>query len=138
MNPIRSLTAVLGSVLVFALLDNLLELSVVHVLARGPVTDLVAYYAARNQPLGLAAKLLYTPFIGVLAGYTCAKFADRYELAHTVAAAALLASTLGYGFTRGEFAPMTPVWMRIVLVVLAPAGIAAGGFIRARAAQLQS
>ena len=138
MNPLRSLTAVLGSVLVFALMDNLLELSVVHVLARGPVSDLIAYYAARNQPLGLAAKLLYTPFIGILAGYTCAKFAGKHELAHTAAAAALLVTTLGYGFTKGEFASMTPVWMRIALIVLAPAGIAAGGYIRARAAQLES
>jgi hypothetical protein len=133
MNPARTLTAVLGSVLVFRLLDYVLELSVV-----GPVADTVAYYAARNQPFVLGARLLYTPFIGVLAGYTCAKFAGKYELAHTAAAAALLVTMMGYGFTKEPGAQMTPTWIRIALIVLAPAGIGLGGYIRARAAQLQS
>ena len=138
MNPVRSVAAVLGGVLLFALMDNLLEFSIVHVLAHGPVTDLVAYYAARNQPLGLAAKVIYTPFIGILAGYTTAKIAGRYEIAHTAAAAALLVSELVYGFTRGEFAAMTPTWLRVALLVITPAAIALGGFVRARAAQLQA
>lgn len=137
MNPLRSVAAVLAGVLVFALMDNVLEFSIVHVLARGPVTDLVAYYAARNQPLGLAAKLTYTPFIGILAGYLTAKIAGRYEVAHTAAAAVLLVSELGYGFTKGQFASMTPVWMRVALIVITPVAIALGGFVRARAAQLE-
>lgn len=137
LNPLRSVGAVFVGIALFALMDNILEFSIVHVLAHGPVNDLNAYFAVRNQPLGLAAKLTYTPFIAILAGYTTAKIAGRHEIAHTAGAAALLVSELGYGFTKGPFASMTPVWMRAALLVLTPAAIALGGFVRARAAQLE-
>jgi hypothetical protein len=44
-------------------------------------------------------------------------------------------AALIYGFTAGEYAAYTPIWMRIALIGLTGPAMLAGGMIRHRAAR---
>jgi hypothetical protein len=52
---------------------------------------------------------------------------------HAAAAALLQTAALIWGFTAGEYASYTPLWMRLALVLLMGPAIMAGAAIRARA-----
>jgi hypothetical protein len=55
---------------------------------------------------------------------------------HGALAAAVQTTALIWGFTAGEFASFTPVWMRIALVVVTGPAMLAGAWVRAQAAQI--
>jgi hypothetical protein len=55
MSPSRSILAVLGGFVVFQVLTQLLELTLVAVVAVGPPADEAAYLAVRNRPGVLVA-----------------------------------------------------------------------------------
>ncbi len=133
-NPIRSIIAVLGGIGIISLVTEVLEFTLVRAAAGGPIADMTAYFAVRNRPAILAAKLAYTPLAALLGGYMTAKVAASRELPHVLAAAAIQTVALAWGFTTGEYAPFTPVWMRVALVLLTGPAMVAGGAVRARAA----
>ncbi|OFW35152.1 MAG: hypothetical protein A3F70_10605 [Acidobacteria bacterium RIFCSPLOWO2_12_FULL_67_14] len=134
LNPVRSIIAVLGGIGLISLVTEVLEFTLVRAVAGGPMADMTAYFAVRNRPAILAAKLAYTPLAAVLGGYMTAKVAAGRELPHAVVAATVQTMALIWGVTAGAYAPFTPVWMRAALVLLTGPGMVAGGAIRARAA----
>jgi hypothetical protein len=94
------------------------------------------YFQVRNRPSILAAGVVYNSIAAVLGGYVVAKIAGVEEMAHARVAAIVQTAALIYGFTVGEYAHFTPVWMRVVLVGLMGPAMLAGASIRARAARL--
>jgi hypothetical protein len=136
-NPIRSLGAVLGGLGVISLVVEALEFSLVTAASGGRVTDMGEYFAVRNQTGILAAKLVYNTVAAVLGGYVTARVAMADEMRHAAAAAAAQTAALVWGFTAGEFASYTPIWMRIALVILMGPAMMVGAAVRARAAREQ-
>src|SRR5262245_22665641 len=131
--PIRSIIAVLGGIGLFALVTETLEFTLVTAVAGGSISDMAAYFAVRNRPVILAAKLLYNTLAAILAGYMTAKIAGRGELLHAVVVAVVQTIALVWGFTAGEYASFTPVWMRVALVLTTGPAMVLGGSIRAKA-----
>jgi hypothetical protein len=135
---IRSIIAVLGGIGLLSIVVEVLEFTLVSAVAGAPPTDLPGYFAVRNQPAILAAKLGYNSVGAVLGGYLTARVAGRQEMAHGGIAAIVQTAALIYGFTVGEFAGFTPVWMRIALVLVTGPAMLLGASIRARAARRTS
>ena len=135
MDVIRSIIAVLGGIGLLSIVVEVLEFTLVTAVAGGPPTDLPAYFAVRNQPAILAAKVGYNSVGAVLGGYLTARVARGQEMAHGWVAAIVQTAALIYGFTIGEFAAFTPIWMRIALVLLTGPAMLLGASIRARAAR---
>jgi hypothetical protein len=132
-SPIRSIIAVLGGMGLFALVTETLESTLVSAAAGGSISDMAAYFAVRNRPVILAAKLLYNTLAAILAGYMTAKIAGRRELLHAAVVAIVQTMALVWGFTAGEYASFTPVWMRVALVLTTGPAMMLGASIRARA-----
>jgi hypothetical protein len=136
MNPLRSLLAVLVGVGLISVVVEVLEFSLVNAIAGARIADLDTYFAIRNEPRILAAKLVYNTLAAVLGGYMAARIAGREEIQHGMMAAGVQTAALVWGFTLGEFASYTPVWMRIALVVVTGPAIVAGAWIRGTAMQV--
>jgi hypothetical protein len=134
MKFIRSIVAILAGLGVVSLVTQFMEFTLVGAAAGGQLTDMAHYFEVRNRPSILAAGLVYNTVAAILGGYVTAKIAGREEMAHARVAALVLTASLIYGFTAGEFARFTPVWMRIALVALTAPAVLAGATIRARAA----
>ncbi len=132
-NPARSILAVLGGFLLFQVVTQLLETTSVAMVAGGSVADESSYFAVRNRPRLLAAKLGYTAAIALLSGYMSAKIAAVHEMRHTMAAAVLVSTVLVWEFTASEYAQYTPVWMRVALVAITAPVMLVGGWIRTSA-----
>ena len=134
MNPLRSIIAVLGGIGVISLVVEALEFTLVSAVSGGSIADMSGYFAVRNRPAILTAKVLYNTLAAVLGGYMTAKVAGTRELIHTGVAAVIQTVALIWGFTAGEYASFTPAWTRITLVLLTGPAMMAGGLIRAKAA----
>jgi ABC-type uncharacterized transport system permease subunit len=130
---IRSVIAVMGGVLLYSVLDQVLETTLVRAMAAGPVGDMAAYFAVRNQPLVLVVKVIFSALMAVLAGYLSAKIAGAEEIQHGLATAAIQTASMVWGYTVGEFASSTPLWARIVLVLTTAPIMIGGAAIRRKA-----
>jgi hypothetical protein len=135
MDVIRSIIAVLGGIGLLSIVVEVLEFTLVNAVAGEPVTDLPEYFAVRNQPAILTAKLGYNSVGAVLGGYLTARVAGRQEMRHGWAAALIQTLALIWGFTAGAYAEFTPAWMRVALVLLTGPAMLVGASIRARAAR---
>ena len=133
----RSVIAVIGGVALISLVVESLEFTLVNAVADEEVLDLAGYFAVRNQPAVLGAKLVYNTLAALLGGYMTAKIAGTAEMTHGGVAALVQTAALVWGFTAGEYASFTPLWTRIALVLLMGPAMMAGAAIRARAAQAQ-
>ncbi len=123
----------MGAYLLYAFTSEVLETTLVRALADGPLADAPAYFAVRNQPLVLAAKVVFGGLMGILAGYMSAKVAGAEEMGHGAATAAIQTAAMVYGYTAGEFAAFTPIWARVVLVLTTGPAVLAGAAIRRKA-----
>jgi hypothetical protein len=132
-NPFRSIIAVLGGIGLASLISEALEFTLVSAAAGGPIPDLGAYFEVRNRPTILAAKLVCNSLAAILGGYITAKVAGAHEMLHAGAAAAIQTIALIWGFTVGEYASFTPVWMRVALVLLTGPAMLVGASVRAKA-----
>lgn len=133
MSFVRSIVAVLGGIAAISLVVEPLEFSLVNAVADAPIADIEGYFAVRNLPGILAAKLVYNTLAAVLGGYLTAKIAGTEEMRHAALAAAVQTAAFAWGFTAGEYAPYTPGWMRVALVLLTGPAILAGAAIRSAA-----
>ena len=136
-NPLRSVVAVVGGVLLLNFMSSTLQSTLVSVLAQGTPADEAAYLAVRNRPSVLAIALVTHVLAATLAGYIVAKIAAVHEVRHAIAAALLLAA--GYASTfMTENALLPPAWVRIAMVVLTPLALVGGAHIRAEARVIQA
>jgi hypothetical protein len=138
MNPIiRSLAAVLIGVALYAFLDQLLETVLVRAVADAEIANIETYFAIRNEPAQLLAKVVYNILAGLLGGFMAARVAGREELPHAVIAGLVVTAQLAWAFTMSEFAGFTPVWTRVALILVVGPAMVAGGWVRAKAVQLR-
>jgi hypothetical protein len=131
----RSLFAIVGGPMMISLIVRSLGLTLINAVAGAPVTTVQEYFAIRNRPSILVAELIYTTLAAVLGGYVTAKIATTDQVKYAAGAAALQTMIFIYGFTTAETAAYTPVWMRIVLVLLVGPAMMFGASIRMRAAR---
>jgi hypothetical protein len=135
-NPIRSVVAVGGGVLVLGFMDSTLERTLVSVIAQGGASTETAYLAVRDRPLVLAITLSTHALSSTLAGYIIAKIAGAYEVRHAATAAVLLAA--GYASTFMTENPMLPPgWVRAAMLIITPPALIAGAHVRAEARAVQ-
>lgn len=132
-NPLRSIIAILGGIALISLVVEPLEFVLVNAVAGGQVTDMAGYFAVRNQPGILAAKVVYNTLAALLGGYMTAKLAETHEMQHAAVAALAQTGALIYGATASEYASSTPLWMWVTLVVLTGPAMLVGAKIRAAA-----
>jgi hypothetical protein len=130
---VRSVIAVLGGIVIGAVLPEVLETTLVRAASDAPLADLSAYFAIRNRPGMLVTKIVSSGLTGVLAGYFAAKLSGTLELGHAAIAGLVQTASLAWGFTLGEYASATPIWVRVFLVALAAPAMLLGASVRRRA-----
>jgi hypothetical protein len=127
-NPVRGITAVLGALVLFSAMTQLLEYTLVNAAGGDAIKDMPSYLAALNHTPLLAAKAAGTLMAAVLAGYLTAKIAQTREMMFAGLAAAAETCSLVYGFTMGEYAAL-PLWIRALLVLTTGPAMMAGAWI---------
>jgi hypothetical protein len=136
-NPIRSVVAVIGGVLLLNFMGSTLERTLVSVIAQGAPATEAAYLAVRNRPAVLGVTLVTHALASTLAGYIVAKISGAYEVRHAVAVAVLLSA--GYASTLMADAPLLPpVWVRVAMLIITTPALIAGAYVRAEARAIQA
>lgn len=128
----RGITAILGALVLFSAVSQLLEYTLVSATGGDTVKDMASYLAALNRPQTLAIKAVANVMVALLAGYMAAKIARAHEMMFAGIAAAAETCSLIYGFTMGEYAVL-PVWIRGLLVLTTGPAMMAGAWIRTQA-----
>ena len=137
MNPLRSVVAVLGGVVVLSFMDRVLEGTLVSALADAPPTDQASYLAVRNRPLVLAVTLVVHTMAAVLAGYITGRIAGGQETRHAIGAGAVLMAAYLWAFLLDN--PMLPpVWVRIVMLLVTVPALVGGAIVRTQARSLRT
>jgi hypothetical protein len=131
-NMARGITAVLGALVLFSAITQVLEYSLVSASAGGAVSDMPSYLAALNRPSNLAVKAVANVMVGLLAGYMTAKIARAHEMMFAGIAAAAETCSLVYGFTMGEYVVL-PLWFRALLAFTTGPAMMAGAWVRMQA-----
>jgi hypothetical protein len=131
-DPVRALTAILGALVLFSAVSQLLEFTLIRAAAGESITTMANYLAVLSRPAILATKVALNIAISILTGYLCARIAGTREMLFAAIAAAAETCTLVYGFTTGEYAAL-PIGVRALLVATAGPGMMAGAWIRRQA-----
>jgi hypothetical protein len=131
-NLVRGITAVLGALVLFSAVSQLLEYTLVSASGGDTVKDMASYLAALNRPPILAAKAVANVMVALLAGYMTAKIAQTHEMMFAGLAAAAETCSLVYGLTMGEYVAL-PLWIRALLVVTTGPAMMTGAWIRMQA-----
>ena len=138
MGLIRAALAVIVGIVIAYGLPWLLERVLVESLAGRNLYTAGDYYMVRNTAGIISARIVMGVFVSVLAGHVAARVAGE-DMVRTVAiSASALTILLISEFTTGEFAWGTPVWMRILLVLITGPGMVLGAYARAAAAEIHS
>jgi hypothetical protein len=135
---VRSIIAVLGSIVVIFFLSDALEVPTVAMLASTRPADMDAYLLARYEPAVLAGRAGIAAAVGVLGGYLAAKIAGQYEMRHAMVALALQTFVSIRAFEADASAVQVPLWVRLALVSVTSVAMVVGAAVRARAARLTS
>jgi hypothetical protein len=139
MSLFRAIGAVIIGIFVSYVLAQQLEGVLVRSLADpGQQLTFTQYFALRNTPGVLAARLVVSLFTGVLGGYMAAQLAREDAIRTVAIAAAAMTMMMIWDFTGGEFAWGTPIWMRVALVLVSGPAMMVGAMVRARAAEVGS
>ncbi|HZI79148.1 MAG TPA: hypothetical protein VFD69_06525 [Vicinamibacterales bacterium] len=128
----RGITGILGALVLFSAVSQLLEYTLVSAAGGDAVKDMASYLAALNRPSILAVKAIANVMVALLAGYLAAKIARARELMFAGIAAAAETCSLVYGFTMGEYVVL-PFWIRALLVLTTGPAMMAGAWIRMQA-----
>lgn len=136
MRLLRGIVGVLAGIAVISIVVETLEFTLVSALAAGAIDDMDGYFAVRNQPGVLAAKVVYNTLAAVLGGYVTAKIAGASEMKYASVAASLQTFALIYGMKGSEYGPFTPTWMWVVLILLTGPAILLGAAVRAQAREV--
>jgi len=133
MNPIRSVVAVLGGFVLFAVLSQVM----VRTLLASIVGNVATYMEV--APALLAVAVAVQGLAGVLAGYMTARIASALEKGHGAVLAGLFAVLSIWSFAvTPEAAQQVPRWMQVATIVVVAAAMFAGAAVRARAASFHT
>ena len=117
----------------YLVVSEVLETVLVRATVDTPPIDIATYFAARNRPVILGAKIAYNTLTALWAGYIVAKMAGEREMYYGTMAGFVATARLVWLFLAGEYAAFTPAWMRAFLVLTTGPLMAAGAAIRGRA-----
>jgi uncharacterized membrane protein YeaQ/YmgE (transglycosylase-associated protein family) len=131
-NGVRVITAVLGALVLFSVLSQVLEASLVRAVGGESMTSLDAYFAVLTRPPMLIAKAAINVVVGLLTGYLAGRIAGTREVTFAGIAAAAESCSLAWGFMTGEYVVL-PLWTRILLLVTAGPAMVAGAWVRMQA-----
>ena len=84
------------------------------------------------QPTGahMIINLSYSSLFAAAGGFVCSLIAGRYPLAHALALACLVAVLGLVFFLQSSSAGPQPLWYSLTLLLLCPAGVILGGYVR--------
>jgi hypothetical protein len=136
MNPLRSVVAVVGGLILLRVMDAVLLSTLVRALADTPPTDDASYLAAQNEPVVLGSTLVAHTFSSVLVGYLIGRIARSQEVRHAIAAGVVLAAAYLAAVLADDPA-LPPMWARVTLLVVTPPALVAGATVRAQARAVQ-
>jgi hypothetical protein len=128
----RGITAILGALVLFSALTQLLEYTLVSASGGDTVRDMASYLAALNRPPILAGKAVGNLMVALLTGYLAGKIARTHEMMFAAIAAAAETCSLVYGFTMGEYVVL-PLWIRGLLVLTTGPAMMTGAWVRMQA-----
>lgn len=132
MRVLRSILAVVFGLVVTSLIAESLEFGLVALWNRGVTTDPDVYFSARNQPVMLAAKLVYNTAAAIIGGFVAARLAGRAAVVHGTMLALVQTIAFGWALANPALRRSTPDWMWACLIVLTFAGIIVGSLLEAR------
>ena len=98
----RGIIGVMGGLVLYMVISEVLETALVAATSEVRPTDVASYYAARNRPAILGAKLAYNTLTALLAGYMTAKVAGEREMVHGRMAAFVQTVELAWRFLAGD------------------------------------
>jgi hypothetical protein len=131
-NGVRVILAVLGALVLFSVLSQVLEFALVRAAGGDQITSMSSYLAVLSRPSLLAAKAVINVFVALLTGYLAGKIAGTREVTFAGIAAAAESCSLAYGFMAGEYVVL-PLWIRILLLVTTGPAMLAGAWVRMQA-----
>jgi hypothetical protein len=130
---VRGLIGVMGGLVLYMVISEVLETALVGATTETRPTDLASYYAARNTPAILGAKLAYNSLTALWSGYMTARLAGERETYYGSMAGFVQTAELAWRFLLNENAGFTPAWMRAFLVLSTGPAMLLGASIRGRA-----
>ena len=136
-SPLRSIAAVVVSLMLLNFMDATFAQILVSVAGDGPPADAAAFLAVRNRPLVLGLIVITHALAALLVGYILGRIAGVHEVRHAAAAAAVITVVYIVAFVATN--PMLPpAWVRVTMLVLTPPALIAGAHIRAEARAIRA
>jgi hypothetical protein len=123
----------MGGFVLYFIVTEVLETALVGASSAAGTTDEASYFAARNTPAVLGAKVAYNTLTAVWSGYMTARLAGERETHHGAMAAVLQTLQLLRSLVFSDFASFTPAWMRVFLLLSTGPATLAGAWVRGRA-----
>ncbi len=97
-----------------------------------------AYFDVRNTVGIMSARVAMAFFLSVLAGHIAARVAGEDAVRTVAVSASAVTMVLLWDYTGGDLAWGTPIWLRIVVVVLTGPSMVLGAYVRAAVAELRA
>ena len=133
---VRSIAAIIASLLLVAFIDQTLERTLVMAMANAPITNQQSYLAVRNQTSVLTIMIVTHAMAAVLTGYVLARLAGSYEVQHAAVAAALVVLLL-VGASANPNVLVPPVWVRLTMAAITLPAMITGAYIRGQARMIR-
>lgn len=131
-HPVRSVTAVLGGIVLLGFIDQTLTTTLVAAMGGGGPVDEAAFLAIRNRPLVLVVTIVTHTLAATLTGYILGRIAGTHEVRHAIAASAVVAIIYGSGFFSSN-PLLPPMWVRVAMLLVTPPALIGGAYIRGEA-----
>lgn len=133
---VRSIAAIIASLLLVAFIDQTLERTLVMAMANAPITNQQSYLAVRNQTSVLTIMIVTHAMAAVLTGYVLGRLAGSYEVQHAAVAAALVVLLL-VGASANPNVLVPPVWVRLSMAAITLPAMITGAYIRGQARMIR-
>lgn len=129
MKAVRSVLAVVLSLVLISILVQAVEFALVALAHGGTTNDPIVYFGVRNRPWFLVLKLLYNTAGAVVGGFVAGWIAGRAPLAHGIALAVVQAAALAYAVADPAMRLWTPDWMWAALAIVSTLGVLWGAWL---------
>ena len=123
----------MGGAVLFLVITEVLETALVGALGASRPQDDASYYAIRNTPAILGAKVVYNSLTAIWAGYMTGRLATENEIAYGRLTAGVLTAYLAWQLLATAQAAFTPVWMRTFVLLTTGPAMLVGAWVRAQA-----
>lgn len=135
---IRSLASLGAGLLVTTVVAEAIEFMLVGILRRDFSPDPTSYFATRNRPVVLGAKMFYNLFAATAGGVAAFLIAPTNHRLHVGGVAALQVLGICLAMVIPSLRNTGPMWMWVSLIPVSIMGLGLGAFVveRTRASRL--